>query len=67
MKLKDVLFVINSATRIKIYVGHDRLFSGWMTHVDKAKWDKYVGVYLDCEVTRLDVENETIIIKVMEE
>ena len=64
MKLHEVLSVISGSTKITIYVGCINVFSGKMADIAKKKWDEDVGMYLDCEVIRLNVVDKAITIAV---
>lgn len=67
MTLKDVLNVISGGTNIRIYVGCINAFSGKMADVSitcRDEWERNVGIYMDCEVIRLNVDNNAITIAV---
>ena len=64
MKLKDALSVISGGTKICIYVGCVNIFSGKMSDITKEKWDKDIGIYMDCDVIRLNTVNDTITIAI---
>ena len=64
MKLKDVLSVISGGTNICIFVGCINIFSGKMADVTKEKWNEDVGIYMDCDVIRLNTVNNAITIAV---
>ena len=64
MKLKDVLSIISGSTKIRIFAGCIEIFYGKMAEVTKSEWDKNVGIYLECEVIRLNTVNGAITIAV---
>lgn len=64
MKLYEVLSVISGSTKITIYADCANVFSGKMAETTKEKWKEDVETYLDCEVIRLNVADNTITIAV---
>lgn len=64
MKLRDVLNVIGGGTDIRIYVGCLSVFHGKMCDVKKDTWNEHVGIYMDCEVIRLNAIDGAITIAV---
>lgn len=64
MKLRDVLDVISGGTDIRIYVGCLSVFHGKMCDAKKSSWNEHVGIYMDCEVIRLNTVDGAITIAV---
>lgn len=64
MRLQDVLNVISGGTDIRIYAGCLSIFHGKMCNANKANWDEHVGIYMDCEVIRLNAIDGAITIAV---
>jgi len=58
------LNVISGGTDIRIYVGCLSLFHGKMCNVKKDDWDERIGIYMDCEVIRLNTVDNAITIAV---
>lgn len=64
MKLRDVFSVIDGRIRVSIFVGGINTFAGRME--DAIKEERYddVGMYLDCEVIKMNVISDILIIAV---
>ena len=64
MKLHEVLSVISGGTKLVIYADCINVFSGKMADVTKEKWNKDIGTFLNEEVIRINIKNDSITIAV---